>query len=122
MNKKPVFLLALLCLFGTSLLTAATFPNLDNDPLIVRTESDDDGITLLLANLEGVATSIQLKSLDAHEVVFQDMVRNHNGFSFDFALEELPYGRYLLTVKKEDTVKQQVILIGEHGVWLSQIK
>lgn len=92
------------------------------DPLIVRTQADAEGIQLLLANLEGVKTTVQLHSLDSEELLLQKQVRKHNGFSYDIDLSELDHGRYILEVAKGDIVRKQVILISEAGTFLSQIK
>lgn len=93
-----------------------------NDPLIVRTTSNTESVQLLLANLEGVTTNIELTSLDTKAVLLDEQIRKHNGFSYDLQLDELAQGRYLLKVTKGDEVRQQVILISEAGIFLSQIK
>jgi len=119
--KKYLFLALLLCLSATTFLSANAVLD-GTDPMIVRTEATNQSVQVLLANLEGVTTNVMIRSLDSGDVMFRDQVKNHNGFSFDFDLEELKQGRYILAVEKGETVKQQVILTNDNGIFLSQIK
>jgi len=124
MTKQLMFCLAL-CLCGAGFASAAPstiLPLTDSDPLIVRTSAETDGIRLFLANLEGVTTNLKLTSLENDEVIFEEQVYDHNGYSYDLNFSDLEFGRYILSIKKNETLRQQVILISEHGVWLSQIK
>lgn len=102
--------------------TGANDPVDSKDPMIVRTTTAEDGVQVLLANLEKVTTTVELKSLDTKEVVLDEQVRNRNGFSYDLHLDKLAYGRYILSVTKGETVKTQVILVNENGIYLSQVK
>ncbi|MEL6141024.1 MAG: hypothetical protein AAFU67_05350, partial [Bacteroidota bacterium] len=90
--------------------------------LISSFRAHNQSIQVLLANLEGVTTHVVIRSLESGDIMFQDRVKEHNGFSFDFDLEKLDNGRYILAVEKGETLKQQVILIDDNGVYLSQIK
>lgn len=113
------FLFSICCLFFAANLFAS--PQV-NDPLIVRTTAGAESIQLVLANLQGVTTTVQLSSLDTKEVMLDEQVRKHNGFSYDLKLEELAQGRYILKVTKGDEMRQQVILISDAGIFLSAIK
>ncbi|MEL6276895.1 MAG: hypothetical protein AAFU03_17480, partial [Bacteroidota bacterium] len=84
--KKYLFLALLLCFSVTTFLSANNILDA-NDPLIVRTEAADQSIQVLLANLEGVTTHVVIRSLESGDIMFQDRVKDHNGFSFDFDLE-----------------------------------
>ncbi|MTB53388.1 DUF3244 domain-containing protein [Lewinella sp. W8] len=120
--KTSLFTLCLLfCLFSTN--AAANTPVEDpQEPLIVRSYLVTDGLEITLANLEKTRTTLKLENLDQEKVVYSDIVRNHNGYSYNLNLNKLPKGRYLLSVTKNNTVRQQVILIADHGVMCSEWK
>lgn len=114
--------ISLFCLSFFFAVALAASPEV-NDPLIVRTSTDDNSsIQLHLANLEGMTTTIKLSSLETKDVILEKQLRKHNGFGYNLNLEELSHGRYLLVVTKGKEVRQQVILINENGIFLSQIK
>ncbi len=93
-----------------------------NEPLIVRSQMSESGLELIVANLEQAFTTVTMENLDTKESVFFDRIKNHNGYSYNFQLDALPKGRYLLKVTKDKTIRQQVIVIGKNGVMCSDWK
>lgn len=114
-NKKLSFLLALL--FAVGVVSAGP-----GDPLIVKSNLNDAGMAVVLANLEGVTTTVKLKSLTSHKVLHTETVRKHNGYTYQFDLSSLERGSYYLEITKGEVVKRQVVVVNEHGVLLSSIK
>jgi hypothetical protein len=100
---------------------AGTMPGPD-EPMITRSHMAVGGLEVMLANLEKEATSIKLINLDSNQTYFTDVVRKRNGYSWNLKLDKLPIGRYVLKIKKGDTLRQQVILKTEAGVMTSAWK
>lgn len=118
--KNLIFsLLAFCCLFAAP---AAAHHSQSNEPLVVRSQLFEGGLEVLIANLEKQTATISFTSLDGRQQMFTDRITKHNGYSYKLNLDQLPHGRYLLTVKKGDAVRQQVIVIGEVGVLCSDWK
>lgn len=92
------------------------------EPLIVRSQMMAGGLEVLIANLEQEKTTITFVNLDNGQEIFTDRIRNHNGYSYNLNFDRLEFGRYLLKVKKGDTVRRQVILKAETGVLCSDWK
>lgn len=92
------------------------------EPLITRSSVEDSRLALTLANLEQDRTVVQLYNFVTNETLYSKVVRNHNGFSVSLSLKELPEGRYIVCVKKGDTVRRQVILKTEAGIQCSAWK
>ena len=90
-----------------------------DDPMKVTSEVEGTNINLLLTNLQQETTTINISTIDGNEVFFTEHIRNHNGYSLSLQMEELPAGKYLLTVKKGETVKHQVIVIEYGDILLS---
>lgn len=85
------------------------------DPLLVSTYPKQHQLTLRLANLQQQRTTITLEEMNG-TAVCRRSVRDHNGFAVTFDMEALDNGRYVLVVKKGDTVRKQVIRKDEDGV------
>jgi hypothetical protein len=113
--QKSIFLC--LCLLVASIVSAEK-----TDPIIVKSTAEGTELSLLLANLEGVRTYVELISLDSKETVWKQNVAAHNGFSYNLDLAKLDYGRYRLKITKGAVTKNQVIAVGEFGVMLSEMK
>lgn len=80
------------------------------------------GLEVLIANLEQEKTTVSFTSLDTGLFYFKDRIRKHNGYTYNLNFDRLEFGRYLLTVKKGNTVRKQVILKSETGVTCSDWK
>ena len=114
--------LSFLLLFAVATPTATALPtppsavlSVAADPLLVNTYPDQHRLTLHLANLQQQRTLITLEEMDGEEVCRRS-VRDHNGFAVTFDVAALDNGRYVLTVKKGDTVRKQVIRKDDSGV------
>lgn len=116
------FLFSLCLLFCLSSVNAYGHTATDdpNEPLIVRSQLATGGLEIILANLQKARTTLKLADLDRDRLVYEDVVRNHNGYSYNLNLDKLPKGRYLLSVTKGNAVRQQVLVIADHGVMCSE--
>lgn len=130
MNRKSIFTL-LLCALLTGFLTAAAPTSAlgkapgsvpATDPLLVKSSIEGNSVTLLLANLQGVGTQVRLTRLDNERTVLKKRIKDHNGYRFRMNLAQLDYGRYCLEVTKGDVTRKQVVVVGDFGVLLSELK
>ena len=120
--KTYLFSLCLLfCLVSTNAFANTSVED-PQEPLIVRSYLVTDGLEITLANLQKTRTTVKLENLDLDKLVYSDIVRNHNGYSYNLNLNNLPNGRYLLSVTKNNAVRQQVLVIADHGVMCSDWK
>ncbi len=78
-------------------------------------------VRVQLVNMQQQAAQITLQELDG-SVLYEHTIRKHNGFNLDLNVAKLPEGRYILTVKQDDTVRTQVIAIDNGEIMFSQIK
>ncbi|WP_116125413.1 hypothetical protein [Lewinella sp. IMCC34183] len=92
------------------------------NPLITRSSLGDNALMLTLANLEQTRTKVKLSSLSTGAVYFRDIVNKHNGYCINLILDDLPEGRFVLSVEKEDVLRRQVILKTANGVMCSDWK
>lgn len=113
--QKSIFLS--LCLLVAGFVSAEK-----TDPLMVKSSAEGSELSVQLANLEGIRTDVELISLDSKKTVWGQSIVAHNGFSYNLDLAKLDYGRYHLKVTKGETTKNQVIVVGEFGVLLSEMK
>jgi hypothetical protein len=120
--KTCLFSLCLLFCLSTTNAFANPLPEDPQEPLIVRSYLATGGLEVTLANLEKTRTTLKLEDLDRDKVVYSHMVRNRNGYSYNLNLDKLPEGRYLLSVTKNNTVRQQVLVIAAHGLMCSDWK
>lgn len=119
--KNLIYATILLSSFVSIPADAASIPFPD-EPMIVRSQVGVMGLEVIIANLEQAITRVSLTNLDTDVQHFSDVVRKHNGYSWNLNLDKLPEGRYLLAVKKGDTVRQQVLLKTAAGVMCSAWK
>ncbi|MBB4080381.1 hypothetical protein GGR28_003015 [Lewinella aquimaris] len=110
---KSLLFLFLLC---TCVPALATTPA---EPLITRSAVEAYNLSLTVANMEKQRTRIEIRDAKNNSVVFGTTVKNHNGYRASFNLSELDPGRYIVTVKKGDTVRQQIIRKSEVGIMCS---
>ena len=108
-----------LCLLGTCVPALASTPA---EPLITNSSVVEQQLFLTLANLEQQRTLVTVTKLDSDYRHYTKLVRNHNGFSAVLDLDRLPRGRYVVTVKKGDTLRRQVILKTKAGLRCSAWK
>ncbi|THH34932.1 hypothetical protein [Neolewinella litorea] len=113
-------------LLSLLLSTGVPAPEIPTDdaatPLITRSVIDDEDLELTVANLERQKTLVLMTDLKTDEVLFTKRVINHNGYSVRLALGELPEGRYVISVKTGDVVRQQIIMKTENGILCSAWK
>lgn len=112
----------LLFAFVLSLSAAASATSAVVEPIITRSSVQAGRLDLTLANLEQELTTVRLTNLDDDYVYYADRIRNHNGFGVSLDLKELPFGRYVLSVRKGDLTRSQVILKNESGIMCSDWK
>lgn len=116
-----LFALVLAC--GPALVSATPLSTVDPEPLIVRSQPVYGGMAITLANLEQVRTTVTLHALDdSNRKLYTDVITNHNGYSLNLNLDKLDEGRYVLSVKKGDTLRKQVILKDANGIRCSAWK
>ncbi|MCP9234761.1 hypothetical protein [Lewinella sp. JB7] len=112
---RSLLFLFLLC----SCVPAIAATTFDAEPLITRSVVEDGMLSLTLANLEQERTRIEIRDAKNDRVLFGTTVKNHNGYRTNFNLEELEAGRYVVTVKKGETVRRQIIRKTEAGIMCS---
>ncbi|MEM6397386.1 MAG: hypothetical protein AAF741_13645 [Bacteroidota bacterium] len=117
--QSGLLALFLLCAYGP--LAAHTLQDDGGDPMNMKTEVDGMDLNLRLTNLQQETTFVNLSTIDGDEVFFTERIAKHNGYAVGLQLDDLPDGRYLLTVKKGDTVKHQVVVIENGDLLLSDI-
>ncbi|MEM8584113.1 MAG: hypothetical protein AAGF87_07590 [Bacteroidota bacterium] len=115
--QSGLMALFLMCAYGP---LSAHEPSTE-DPMQVTTEVDGMDLNLRLINLEQEDTFVNLSTIDGNEVFFTERITKHNGYAMALQLHELPDGKYLLTIKKGDTVKNQVVVIEYGDILLSNI-
>ncbi|CAH1002396.1 hypothetical protein LEM8419_03291 [Neolewinella maritima] len=115
---KSFFFLALLC---TSVPALAHTEVTDTDALVARTQVDAFELNVQLINLQGQRAVITLQQLDG-TTGYQTRVKEHNGYTLTLQLDEVPAGRYLLTVKQGKTVRRQVVVKSAAGILCSEWK
>ncbi len=106
-------------LLGTCVPAFASAPV---EPLITRSHVADTHLSLRLANLEQDRTLVKLYDLDTKKTIFRQVVKDHNGFSINLSLEQLPEGRYVISVEKGDTLRRQVLRKTKTGIQCSDWK
>ena len=111
-----VFLMACTCVPALASVPA------DAEPLITRSQLDGHQLSLTLANLEQQTTRVEITNLDTDVRHFREVVNRHNGYRVAFDLDQLEQGRYVIAVKKGDTLRQQVILVTDTGIMCSDWK
>lgn len=119
--KSLIYAAILLSSFVSVPAEAAMATNPD-EPMIVRSQVGITGLEVTLANLQQEVTKVTLTNLDENVSHFSDVVRKHNGYSWNLKLDKLPEGRYLLAVKKGDVTRKQVLLKTATGVMCSAWK
>ncbi|MCB0608277.1 MAG: hypothetical protein KDD12_11210 [Lewinella sp.] len=88
--------------------------------LIARTTvMSEKTMKIQLINLEKVATTLSINSLDGKKTYYEKNIKKHNGFATKFNFGDLEPGKYLLKVEQPDESLTQVILIDENGIRVS---
>ncbi len=95
-------------------------PEPEADILLKLAHVEGKILRINLANLQKERTVVQLTNLKGDNF-FTKVIRKHNGFFSKINLNELPKGRYVLSVKQSDQLISQVIVIEDNGVKLSAI-
>ena len=87
----------------------------------VRTAVEDQNTLLLsMVNMQQEKTVVTLRNLTSKETLYQEVIKDHNGYRMALNLNELPEGRYALSIKNGDTQKHQVVTVNSDIVLLSQ--
>ncbi len=115
---KKIFFLAALLLGFTAMPALASEGNTEGKVLVKVTANEGKVLKINLANLQKVKTVVRLKDLKGNSF-FSKVIRNHNGFRSFLDLNQLPKGRYILSVNHGDKLMSQVVVIGEEGMQLS---
>lgn len=82
--------------------------------------ADAKAVVIQLANLAEQPTVIAVKSLHGF-TYHKERITGRNGFRTKLILDQMPAGKYLITVKQGDAEKTQVVRITEKGLLLSDI-
>ncbi len=114
--KSLIFALALSFVVPAAA-TAATV-----EPIITRSSVEENRLEITLANLEQERTILRLTDLDTRADFFTDRIKDHNGYGICLSLDEIPEGRYVLSVEKGDITRRQVILKTKTGIMCSAWK
>ena len=86
------------------------------DPLLTNSRTERHHLTVRLANLQAQRATIVLETMDGSQLISQRSVRGRNGYAITFDMEALDNGRYVVSVKKGDTVRRQVVRKDAAGV------
>ena len=87
----------------------------------VRTTVENQStLKLSMVNLQLEKTVVTLHDLSSNESLYKEVIQDHNGYRMALNLNELPTGRYVLSVKKGDTHKRQVVNVLSNMILLSQ--
>lgn len=80
----------------------------------------EKSVKIQLYNLAKEKTTLQVQNLEG-KVLFEQQIRNHNGYSLLLNLGQLPEGNYIIQVSQEDGAKAQVVRVNEDGLLLSKV-
>ena len=114
--------LATLCLAVMTLPVWAnnSTPTVSTDILVNAKISEGKIISLKVSNLQMEKTSIKLTDLIGDNTYYRDFIKDHNGYGRRLNLDNLPAGKYMLTVKQKDEYVKQIIVIKDNYVLLSK--
>ena len=111
----------LFCLIALTFVFASTNVNANTPAFSVKTKLiAANTINLTLFNLDNNYTRIQISDLNDKEVYYSEFVKNRNGFSKNLNIENLKNGKYLLKIRSNGEVKNQVIKIKNGLVLMSK--
>ena len=115
--------LATLCLAVMTLPVWANdaSPAVNTDILVRANIAEGKVISLKVSNLQMEKTSIKITDLKGENTYYRDFVKNHNGYGRRLNLDNLPVGKYVLTIKQKDEYVKQIIVIKDNYLLLSQI-
>ena len=117
---KRIFFLAALLLGILTMPVFAQAATPEGKILVKVAPKEGKILKINLANLQKEKTVVQLKNLEG-STYFTKVVRNHNGFLRLLNLSQLPKGRYVLSVRQNDEIITQVVVIDEKGLQLSAL-
>lgn len=96
-------------------------PAANTDILVRANIAEGKVISLKVSNLQMEKTSIKITDLKGENTYYRDFVKNHNGYGRRLNLDNLPVGKYVLTIKQKDEYVKQIIVIKDNYLLLSQI-
>ena len=96
-------------------------PTVNTDILVRANIAEGKVISLKVSNLQMEKTSIKITDLKGENTYYRDFVKNHNGYGRRLNLDNLPVGKYVLTIKQKDEYVKQIIVIKDNYLLLSQI-
>ncbi|MCB0570422.1 MAG: hypothetical protein KDC66_11685 [Phaeodactylibacter sp.] len=86
-----------------------------------RSETEDaKSVVVQLTNLDQQPAIIAVKSVHGF-TYHKERIRGRNGYRARLNLEQMPVGKYLITVKQGDTEKVQVVRVTDKGILLSDV-
>ncbi|MEZ5039688.1 MAG: hypothetical protein R2828_07340 [Saprospiraceae bacterium] len=113
---------------ATLCLALMTMPLMANDSSPVKPTTDilvsskivgGKTVKLKVSNLQMEKTAILLTDLQGNNTFYRDFVKDHNGYGRRLNLDQLPVGKYMLTVKQKDENVKQIIVVKENYLLLS---
>ncbi len=121
MKRIKLFVLAL----GLGLVANFAFANPnggDSEKVILNVEAvGNKKVKVHLSNLQKITTNVVLTNLDG-EIIFQEKIRDHNGYGKNLSLKRLPKGRYILSITQKDADPwQSVVLLQDNEVKVSRV-
>jgi hypothetical protein len=89
--------------------------------VLLKTKVESKSLVVCLANLQKERSVLRLKSLRNNEVLYNRTITDHNGYSTRLNLEDLPQGRYVLELEQKSGNVNQVVVVDQEGIQVSQI-
>lgn len=113
---------------ATLCLALMTMPLMANDSSPVNPTTDilvsskivnGKTVKLKVSNLQMEKTAILITDLQGNNTFYRDFIKDHNGYGRRLNLDQLPVGKYILTVKQKDENVKQIIVVKENYLLLS---
>ncbi len=82
---------------------------------------DHSTLMLTIVNLQQEKAVVSLRNLSNRDLVYREVIKDHNGYRMALHLHQLPAGRYVLEIKKGDSITHQVVRVSRNLVLLSQM-
>lgn len=96
-------------------------PATNTDILVNAKIAEGKVLNLKVSNLQMERTSIRLTDLKGENTFYREFVKDHNGYGRRLNLDQLPSGKYMLTIKQKDEYVKQVIVVKDNYLLISGI-
>lgn len=117
MKRFSLFLA--ICLAVTTFSFATTTnPTIEDDPIVRVKVVDAKIFQINLANLQKETTNVKLTNLRG-TTYFKETIRNHNGYGKKINIDQIPNGRYVLTITHNKSSVTKVIYIDDDAIRVS---